>query len=130
MAQQKQTQLVSMRMRIRSLAPLIGLRIQRCHCCGECLIPVWETSTCCRHSQKQTNKQTNNHHNHQLYTNHCLSQFFFFFFFSFLGQHLQHMEVPRPGVKSERQFQAYTTATATPDPNPLSQGSNPHPHGY
>ena len=30
MAQQKQTQLVSMRMRVQSLAPLSGLRIQHC----------------------------------------------------------------------------------------------------
>ena len=69
----------------------------------------------------------------------------FFFFFFFKG--LQHMEVPRLGVKSELQLPAYTTATATRDPshvcdlhrslwqlgvlNPLrGQGSNLHPHGY
>ena len=43
----------------------------------------------------------------------------FFFFFSllfFLGLHLQHMEIPRPGVESELQLLAYTTATAMPDP--------------
>ena len=33
-----------------------------------------------------------------------------------LGLHLQHMEVPRLGVESEQQMQAYTTATATWDP--------------
>ena len=38
------------------------------------------------------------------------------FFFSFLGAHLQHMEVPGLGAESELQLQAYTTATATPDP--------------
>ena len=38
-----------------------------------------------------------------------------FSFFSFLGPHLQHMEVPRLGVKSELQVSAYTTATATSD---------------
>ena len=38
-----------------------------------------------------------------------LSLFFFFFFF---GLHLQHMEVPGLGVKSELQLLAYTTATA------------------
>ena len=31
----------------------------------------------------------------------------------FLGPHLQHMEVPRLGVKLELQLPAYTTATAT-----------------
>ena len=41
--------------------------------------------------------------------------FFFFFFFVFLGPHLWHMEVPRPGVKSELLVLAYTTATAMPD---------------
>ena len=38
----------------------------------------------------------------------------FAFSFVFLGLHLWHMEVPRPGVKSELQLPAYTTATATP----------------
>ena len=67
--------------------------------------------------------------------------------FVFLGPHLQHMEVPRLGVKSELQLQAYATATATQDPrgvcdlhhslqqcqilNPLrGQESNPHPHRH
>ena len=35
------------------------------------------------------------------------------FFFVFLRLHLQHMEVPRLGVKLELQLLAYTTATAT-----------------
>ena len=39
-----------------------------------------------------------------------------FFFFSFLGQDLRHMEVPRLGIESELQLQAYATAPATPDP--------------
>ena len=30
---------------------------------------------------------------------------------------MQHMEIPRPGVKSEPQLPVYTTATATPDPS-------------
>ena len=34
-----------------------------------------------------------------------------FFVFFFLGPHLQHMEVPRLGVKSELQLPAYTTAS-------------------
>ena len=38
-------------------------------------------------------------------------------FFFFLWPHLQHMEVPGPGVESELQLPAYTTAMATPDPN-------------
>ena len=41
----------------------------------------------------------------------------FFFFSCFLGPHLQHMEVPRLGVKSELQLLAYATATATADPS-------------
>ena len=36
-------------------------------------------------------------------------------FFVFLGPHLWHMEVPRPGVELELQLPAYTTATAMPD---------------
>ena len=39
------------------------------------------------------------------------------FFFSFLGLHLQHMEIPRLGIQSELQLPAYTTATATPHPS-------------
>ena len=35
----------------------------------------------------------------------------------FLGLCPQHMEVPRPGVESELQLQAYTPATAVPDPS-------------
>ena len=61
-------------------------------------------------------------------------------FCSFLWLHPQHMEVPRPGVKSELQLPAYTTATATWDlslvcnlhqnswqcwiPDPLSEAGN------
>ena len=60
-----------------------------------------------------------------------------FFFFCFLGPHLQHMDIPRLGGKSELQLPAYTTATAMLDlsnicdlhhsswqhqiPNPLSK---------
>ena len=35
---------------------------------------------------------------------------FFFFFFAVLGPHLQHMEIPRLGVKGELQLPAYTIA--------------------
>ena len=44
-----------------------------------------------------------------------LKLFFFFFFFSFLQPHLQHMEVPRLGVKFELQLSAYATAMVMPD---------------
>ena len=44
-------------------------------------------------------------------------RFDLFIYFVFLGPHLQHMEVPRLGVKSELQLQAYTTATATWNPS-------------
>ena len=72
-----------------------------------------------------------------IYTN-----FFFFFFF---GPHLWHMEVPRLGVQSELQLQAYGTATATLNLSHIhahtavcskagsltwGQGLNPHPHGH
>ena len=40
------------------------------------------------------------------------------FFFFFLLLHLQHMEIPRLGVESEPQLQAYGTATAC---HPLSE---------
>ena len=39
----------------------------------------------------------------------------FVYLFCFLGPHLRHMEVPRPGTESEIQLLAYATATATPD---------------
>ena len=39
--------------------------------------------------------------------------FYFLFYFCFLGPQVQHMEVPRLGVKSELKLLAYTTATAT-----------------
>ena len=45
-----------------------------------------------------------------------LISFFLFFPLSvFLGQPLQHTEVPRLGVKSELQLPAYTRATTTQD---------------
>ena len=44
--------------------------------------------------------------------------FFCFFFVVFvLGPHLQHMEVPRLGVKSELRLPAYATAIAMQDPS-------------
>ena len=47
------------------------------------------------------------------------TQTFLFLFFAFLGPHLQHMEVPRLGVKSELQLLACITATATWDPSSI-----------
>ena len=49
-------------------------------------------------------------------TSFCLFIYFYLkIFFFFLGPHLQHMEVPRLGIKSELQLQAHTTATAMQD---------------
>ena len=42
---------------------------------------------------------------------------FFFFFLSFLGPHLQHMEVLRLRIQSELQMPAYAATTAMPDPS-------------
>ena len=42
---------------------------------------------------------------------------FMLFFFFFLSSHLQHIEVPRLGVKLEQQLMAYTPATAMQDPS-------------
>ena len=42
------------------------------------------------------------------------AQYFFFFFF--LKLHLQHIEAPRLGVKSELQLQPTPQLIATPDP--------------
>ena len=41
------------------------------------------------------------------------SAFYFILFFCFLGPHLQHMEMPRPGV--ELRLQLLTCAIAIPD---------------
>ena len=42
---------------------------------------------------------------------------YLFIIFCFLGLQVWHMEVPRLGVKSKLQLQAYTTATAPRDPS-------------
>ena len=42
---------------------------------------------------------------------------YLFIYFCLLGPHLQYMEVPRLGVKSELQLPAHTTATAAWDPS-------------
>ena len=42
--------------------------------------------------------------------------FWFCLFVCFARLHLQHMEIPRLGAKSELQLLVYTTATATQDP--------------
>ena len=41
--------------------------------------------------------------------------FIYLFIYCFLELHLQHIEVPRLGVKSKLQLQAYATAVATVD---------------
>ena len=55
---------------------------------------------------KEKKKKTKGGRKHFIFT-------FFYFVFSFLGPHLQHMEVPYLGVQWELQLQAYSTATAT-----------------
>ena len=55
----------------------------------------------------------------------CSIFFFSLFFFGFLGVHLQHMEVPKVGVKLELQLPAYITATAMPDPYCVRPGIEP-----
>ena len=52
-----------------------------------------------------------------------LCAYLIYLFIVFLGPHLQHMEVPRLGVKSELQLPADTTATAVLD---LSRVCDPH----
>ena len=50
----------------------------------------------------------------------CTSEFerpLFIIIISFLGLHVQHMKVPRLGVKLELYLQAYTTAAAMLDPS-------------
>ena len=42
---------------------------------------------------------------------------FFFCFCFFLGLHLRHMEILRPGVKLDLQLPACATTTARPDPS-------------
>ena len=56
----------------------------------------------------------------------------FLFLFCFLGPHLQHMDVPRLGVKLELELSAYTTAIAALDPERTERGqrSNPNLHGF
>ena len=54
---------------------------------------------------------------------------YYLFCFLLLGLHVQHMEVPRLGVKSEQWLPAYATATATWDLNhvcDLHQSSRQH----
>ena len=62
-----------------------------------------------------------------------------FLFLSFLGPHLQHMEVPRLGVKLDLQLLAYAIAIASQIPavsaTYITAHSNPGsltlcPHGY
>ena len=45
-------------------------------------------------------------------------------FIFFLGLHLGHMEVPRPGVQSEQHLPTYTTATATEMPESFGNATS------
>ena len=92
-AQQKQIQIVSMRMQVPSLALLIRLRIQ--HFC----------ELLCR-----LQMQLRSHVSVAVvWAGSCSS----------VAQvYLQHMEVPGLGVETELQLQAYATATATATPDP------------
>ena len=67
----------------------------------------------------------------------CLEPFTLapYFFLFFLGWHTQYMEVPRLGVKSELQLQAYSSATYNARSELYSEpyrgwGLNLNPHGY
>lgn len=58
--------------------------------------------------------------------------FFLVCLFSFLGMHMNHMQIPRLEVELDLQLLAYATATAAKGPQPSEQGqeSKMHPHGY
>ena len=64
------------------------------------------------HAYTSLSKLINWHSNH-------LDPSISLFFSVFLGPHLQDMEVPRLGVKSELQLPPYTIATATRDPSSI-----------
>ena len=49
-----------------------------------------------------------------------------FFFFTFLGPHLQHVEVPRLGIEKKLQLLAYATATATRNPSAIFVRAHPN----
>ena len=48
---------------------------------------------------------------------------FIYLFTVFLRPHLQHMEVPRPGVETDLQLPAYITTTAKPDPSHICKAA-------
>ena len=50
-----------------------------------------------------------------LIINHNLTMILLYFFFFFLWLRPWHIQVPGPGMESELQHQAYSTATVTPD---------------
>ena len=57
----------------------------------------------------------------------CVYMYLYIYLFvCFLVPQLQHMEVPRLGVKSEPQLPAYTTAMAIPDMSYISDSSQQH----
>ena len=127
-----------MRMWVRSLAFLSGLRIQCCWnlCCRSQILPqIWRGCGISWQLQLQFSSYPGNLHiatSMALKTGKCSqigeammnkkSSFvlpdLIFFFFCFLGPHIQHMKVPRLGVKLDLQLLTYTTAVATQDLSP------------
>ena len=65
----------------------------------------------CRHYQYFCNRQ---HSQIPFLVFYCCC---YYYYFCFLGLHLQHMEIPKLGIKSVLQLPAYTTATQ--DLNPI-----------
>ena len=63
----------------------------------------------------QSYSSSQSYHIYLLFTFPACLSLFFSFSFILLCPNLWYMEVPRPGVESELQFQAYITATATLD---------------
>ena len=41
-----------------------------------------------------------------------VSTYYYYYYYYYYWLHLRHMDVPGPGIKSELQLQAYTTARA------------------
>ena len=104
-------QLVSVALRVRSLAWCSGLRIWHCCSCDigcRCdshLIPGPGTSICCRCGRERRGEKWKVRS----------KAIFFFFFFPFLGPCLLHTEVPQ--ARGQIWAAAYATATAMPDPS-------------
>ena len=59
--------------------------------------------SCCYYYPYSTAEEIESHRNYST----CLRVESLYYLFSFLGPHLQHMEVPRLGVESDLQLPAY-----------------------